>query len=263
MHFKRLIIAVLFLPFFYFYIMYLPPEYFLFLLIVFSTIALAEYYAMFKVKGLIKYTGLLLGILMPAVFFLKQDYFIDILFMAVLIIAAIRLVNRKDLPEAPFQISMVLLGLLYLPGLLTFQLTLVKMNPAWIVLLFATVWIADSFAYYVGSSIGKRKLYKDISPHKTVEGGVGSLCGGIAGAVLVKGILLKHIPVERAIVIGIVLGAVTIIGDLVESLFKRSAGIKDSSALIPGHGGVLDKIDGVTFAGPVLYWLGLSLGLFR
>ena len=158
---------------------------------------------------------------------------------------------------------MVLLGLLYLPGLLTFQLTLVKMNPAWIVLLFATVWIADSFAYYVGSSIGKRKLYKDISPHKTVEGGVGSLCGGIAGALLVKGILLKHIPVERAIVIGIVLGAVTIIGDLVESLFKRSAGIKDSSTLIPGHGGVLDKIDGVTFAGPVLYWLGLSLGLFR
>lgn len=263
MHFKRLIVAVLFLPIFYFYVMYLPSEYFLFLLILFSTIALAEFYAMFKVRGLMKYTGLLLGILVPAVFFLKRDYFADILLMAVLVVAAIRLMNKKDLREAPVQIAMVLLGLFYLPGLLSFQLALIKMNPQWIVLLFATVWLADSGAYYVGSSIGKRKLYEDISPHKTVEGGIGSLCGGIAGALLVKALFLKHIPIERVIVIGFALGAVTIIGDLVESLFKRSAGIKDSSALIPGHGGILDKIDGVTFAGPVLYWLCQGLGLFK
>jgi phosphatidate cytidylyltransferase len=263
MHSKRIIMAVIFLPIFYLYIMYLPPEYFLLLLLVYSTIALSEYYVMFKIEGLMKYTGLLLGILLPTVFFLNQDYFADILLMAVLIIGAIRLLNKKNLPAAPIEISAAVFGLFYLPGLLSFQLALVIINPGWIILLFATVWIADSFAYYIGSGLGKRKLYEEISPNKTVEGGIGSLCGGIAGALLVKGILLKHIPFEKAVLVGLTLGGATIIGDLVESLFKRSAGIKDSSALIPGHGGVLDKIDGVTFATPVLYWLCMSLGLLR
>jgi phosphatidate cytidylyltransferase len=118
-------------------------------------------------------------------------------------------------------------------------------------------------AYYVGKGIGKRKLYPEISPNKTVAGAVGSLIGGVVGAALIKATLLNHISPLQTGIIGGAVGFSTVIGDLVESMFKRDAGVKDSSHIVPGHGGVLDKLDGVTFAGPVFYWVCLALGLVR
>ncbi len=243
--------------------MYLPPGYFLFMITFFSTIALAEFYTIFKVKGLLKYSGIFWGAVMLTVFFTRVDLFINILLLSVLTIMGLRLFIKKDPASSISDISTVILGLLYIPGLLSFQLSLMKTGPEWVVLLYASVWASDSMAYYIGVGIGKRKLYKEISPNKTVAGAFGSVIGGILGAILIKAALLHQISMFQTILIGSAVGIAAVIGDLVESMLKRDAGVKDSSNIIPGHGGVLDKIDGVTFAGPVLYFLSISFGLIN
>ncbi len=261
MHFKRLIISIIFVPVLYLYIMYLPPEYFLLLLTFFATIGLAEFHTMCKIKGLMKYSGILWGAVLMFVFFAAEGRFLNILLLAVLTTTGLRLFIKRDARSSISDSSTSVLGLLYVPGLLTFQISLMKAEPAWIILLYASVWAADSMAYYVGKGIGKRKLYEEMSPNKTVAGAVGSVIGGILGAGLIKAVLMQQITIQQAVLIGAAVGSATVIGDLVESMFKRDAGVKDSGNLLPGHGGILDKLDGVTFAGPVLYWSCLGLKL--
>jgi len=263
MHLKRLVIALILLPVLYIYVMYLPPKYFLFLMTLLSTIGLAEFYAMCRIKGLFLYSGLFWGAALLTVSFKSPNFFLQVLLFAALATMALRLFLKPDPAGSISAVSAAVFGLIYIPGLLTFQMNLVKTGPAWIVLLYASVWAADSMAFYVGKSIGKRKLYPEISPNKTVEGAVGSLLGGIAGALLIKVTILGQISIVNTVILGLVVGLSTIIGDLVESMFKRDAGVKDSSHILPGHGGVLDKLDGVTFAGPVFYWVCLGLGLIN
>jgi phosphatidate cytidylyltransferase len=263
MHLKRLIIAFILLPLLYIYIMYLPSEYFLFLMVFFSTIALSEFYSMFRIKGLLKYTGILWGGALLFAFFVAREFFADILLLSVLTIMGLRLLIKREPAASLSETACVVFGLLYIPGLLSFQISLDRANPQWIVLLYTSVWASDSAAFYIGSAIGKRKLYKEISPNKTVAGATASIFGGTIGAVLIKFLFMHHIPLYIMIILGAAVGITTIIGDLVESMFKRDAGVKDSSNLVPGHGGVLDKLDSVTFAGPVFYWLCINLKLLQ
>jgi phosphatidate cytidylyltransferase len=92
-----------------------------------------------------------------------------------------------------------------------------------------------------------------VSPNKTVAGAGGSVIGGMVGALLLRMLIVPQLGLLPALFIGVMVGIISIIGDLVESMFKRDAGVKDSGAIIPGHGGILDKIDGALFAGPFLY----------
>ncbi len=261
MHRKRLIVACILVPIFYLYVMYLPAEYLLFLLVLVSSAALIEFYRMFRLHPALRYAGVVSGALMLAVFFASRHFFVDVLLLCAMMIMGLRLFIKRDPAASLSEVAAVILGLLYIPGLLTFQLSLVKAGPVWIVLLYTSVWVADSMAYYVGKSMGKRKLYFEVSPNKTVAGAVGSVIGGGAGALFIRTVLMRQISLYQAIILGSVIGLVCIVGDLVESMFKRDAGMKDSSSLLPGHGGILDKLDSVTFAGPVFYWLCAGLGL--
>jgi len=119
--------------------------------------------------------------------------------------------------------------------------------------LFIIVFLGDTGAYFAGRLFGRHKLYELISPKKTMEGAVGGLLASIGGGWIVASALLPDLPLPRALALGAVCGAVGQIGDLVESLFKRATNTKDSGGLLPGHGGLLDRVDGVLFAGPVLY----------
>ncbi len=261
MHRKRLIVACILVPIFYIYVMYLPAEYLLFLLVLVSSAALIEFYTMFRLHHVLRYAGVVSGAAMLAVFYAARHFFIDVLLLCAMAVMGLRLFFKRDPAASLSEVAAVILGLLYIPGLLTFQLSLVKAGPVWIVLLYASVWVSDSMAYYVGKGIGKRKLYREVSPNKTVAGAVGSVIGGGAGALLVRSFLMRQISLYHAILLGSVIGLACIVGDLVESMFKRDAGMKDSSGLLPGHGGILDKLDSVTFAGPVFYWLCAGLGL--
>jgi phosphatidate cytidylyltransferase len=120
-------------------------------------------------------------------------------------------------------------------------------------LMMLTVVVSDTAQYYSGRAFGRRLLAPAISPKKTIEGALGGvLCGG-AFLALAGGWWLSAVPLPLRVVLGVTLVALGIVGDLFESMLKRSAGMKDSSHLIPGHGGVLDRIDALLFAAPIYY----------
>ena len=263
MHLKRLLVALVFVPAFYLYIMYLPPQYYLFLITAISTVALAEFYAISGIEGFLKYAGLFWGAALLGVQFFARELFAEAFFIAALAMLTLRLFLKRDAAGSVRETTAVIFGLLYVPGLLSFQLDIIKAGAPLLVMLYAAVWGSDTMALYVGRSLGRRKLYLEMSPNKTVEGAAGSFIGGLIGVLLVKFTILAALPLSSAIILGLVVSLAAIIGDLVESMFKRDAGVKDSSSLVPGHGGILDKIDSVTFAGPAFYWSCLFLNVIK
>jgi phosphatidate cytidylyltransferase len=134
-------------------------------------------------------------------------------------------------------------------------LVAIHARSGWIVtlLLLATVVVSDTAQYYAGRAFGRRKLAPIVSPKKTVEGAIGGLLAAALFMALVGSRILVGEPLVRLALLGLAMAAVGICGDLFESSLKRHAGLKDSSSLIPGHGGVLDRIDALLFATPLFY----------
>ncbi len=149
------------------------------------------------------------------------------------------------------------LGLGFQQKLFMFSDTTLPNTGARLILaLYIIVWAGDTTAYFTGSLLGKHKLAPRVSPKKTWEGAFGNLAGNIGGAFLVRALLCTEWTVVDAVTLGLLLGIVGILGDLVESTWKRSAGVKDSCLdgfSIPGHGGMLDRVDSLVFAAPALY----------
>jgi phosphatidate cytidylyltransferase len=123
-----------------------------------------------------------------------------------------------------------------------------------VIAVFASVWVCDSAAYFAGRAFGKHKLFERISPNKTWEGAIAGLVGALAAFLVVRQTALPYMTVTHAVVCGAIVGVFGQVGDLVESLFKRDAGIKDSSRIIPGHGGVLDRFDSLLFVSPLIFF---------
>ena len=133
-------------------------------------------------------------------------------------------------------------------------------GSALIWILFICTWSSDTFAYFVGVAIGSHKLASSISPNKTIEGFLGGVLGTTAMAVLVGHVAFGFPVIEMAI-LGFVLAIVATLGDLVESVMKRFAGVKDSGMLLPGHGGMLDRFDSIFYTAPVFYYFIIIAGL--
>jgi phosphatidate cytidylyltransferase len=121
-------------------------------------------------------------------------------------------------------------------------------------LLFFVVWASDTAAYYTGSTIGRTPLAPQVSPKKTVEGAVGGVIGALAATFVARAWFMHWLSLIDCLVLGLLLGVIGILGDLVESMLKRGAGVKDSASVVPGHGGILDRVDSVLYAAPVLYY---------
>jgi phosphatidate cytidylyltransferase len=126
-------------------------------------------------------------------------------------------------------------------------------GPGFVVLALMLSWLSDTGAYFAGRFLGKRKLYEAVSPKKTVEGAVGGLAGSVGGALLGAFGYLTSLPASHAVVLGLVGGALGQAGDLGESLLKRSVGVKDSGGIVPGHGGILDRVDALLVTGTLCY----------
>jgi phosphatidate cytidylyltransferase len=120
---------------------------------------------------------------------------------------------------------------------------------AWVLLSMWLAWGSDTGAYFAGRYFGKTKLYPKVSPSKTVEGAIGGLLGSLSGGLAAHFGFLTSLALVDAIVLALVAGALGQMGDLVESLVKRSTGVKDSGAILPGHGGLLDRVDALMFTG--------------
>lgn len=252
-HKKRIIVAIITLPVLLIIIVKLPKYYFLVLLSLVNVIAYWEFLRMYRVSPFWILTGVLVS---TGVFLLNcflWQYAIYYYSICFLLITVFRLFAKREPKMALQEISPIVIGLLYIPTLLPFIWFLREYGWQWIIYLFAVVWTADSFAYYVGKGFGKRKLYPEVSPKKTWAGAYGSIVGGIFASMLID-YLFFGISLINFAALGLTLGCITIIGDLVESMFKRDAGVKDSSPVFPEHGGVLDKIDAMLFAGFFLYF---------
>ncbi len=149
-------------------------------------------------------------------------------------------------------------GILYIGWLFSFMVALRDQPDGrnWVFLALFGTFASDSAAFLIGSTLGKHHLAPTISPRKTWEG----TCAGILAAIIVSLLFLLptpfqlNIPYWQAIIIGLLISVFGQLGDLVESLFKRNMGVKDSGRLIPGHGGALDRMDSIVFAGVVVYY---------
>jgi len=163
------------------------------------------------------------------------------------------------------RLALTLLGVFFIPWTLSQLVGLREIKPhgEYLTLsLFITVWIADTAAYFVGKAWGKLKLLEAVSPKKTWEGAAAGFFAALAVSVFMRELFMPaDMSFVQALALGAAAGIAGQVSDLAESMIKRSSGVKDSSSLLPGHGGVLDRFDSYLLLAPVYYWTALLIGL--
>ncbi|GEC88074.1 MULTISPECIES: phosphatidate cytidylyltransferase [Brevibacillus] len=211
----------------------------------------------FYLAGLLGYV-LMLSILWPSLLF--SDWLsisMPDLMLPVILLLLIYSVLRKNQFHIE-HVALTLVGALYIGYGFTYMAATRNLPEGFMltVMVIMGIWSTDSGAYFVGKAIGKRKLWPEISPNKTVEGALGGLVASVL-IVLSINASFGHFAIDQALTIALVAGIVGQLGDLVESAFKRHFHVKDSGQLIPGHGGVLDRFDSFLLVFPVLHLLGI------
>jgi phosphatidate cytidylyltransferase len=160
------------------------------------------------------------------------------------------------LPGIAARVFQQVLGLVYVPMLFA-HLVLLRIEPQgalWIFLVLAVIFAGDIGALYVGTALGRHKLSPSVSPNKTVEGALGGLAANIVMVLAFNRLVFPLLAWPQALVLAVLIGAAGQLGDLFESMLKRGAGVKDSGHILPGHGGLLDRLDALMFAAPVAYY---------
>lgn len=253
-------------------IFWLPPTaLYLFMNLVIAR-AVWEFYTICETKGLPTYKvwGVIgtIAMISGSWFFYQSrervtlSYEFDILILLVFALGVfIRQFPQKLNPQGIETMAVTLFGLIYVAWLANFITRIHFVSPAgrfWVMFLVVATKFTDMGAYLVGSTLGRHKMIPRISPKKTWEGTVGGILFAIAGSLLCWRLLAAELSADRltlphALVLGVLVGVAAVIGDLAESLIKREAGVKDSSTILPGHGGALDMLDSFLFTAPLLY----------
>lgn len=196
-------------------------------------------------------------------FTIDTDKLFSVLLIITLIIAVkciVFLFNNTQTISKPSK-YIYLLGYIMLPFIFIIKISfgIKDYNPKIIIGLFILIWTNDTFAYLVGKSIGKHKLFERVSPKKTIEGFLGGVVFAAFAGFLISKLYIRPNPdfSQKSILIWTIIALIVsifgTIGDLIESKFKRIAGVKDSGTIMPGHGGVLDRLDSVIFVAPVIF----------
>jgi phosphatidate cytidylyltransferase len=245
-----------------------------------------EFYRLIEDKGaqpLVSY-GLAAGAALPVVAYVGNEYHATLLMTATLLAVMVRQLGKQQIKDSLASISGTFFGVFYVGWLLSHTIVLRQFHDSviarfgrgavaelgivpeagiffMIYTLTVVVW-CDTGAYFAGRAYGRRKLAPKISPGKTIEGAIGGLIAGTLAGLVAKGLFEFYWPAlsqsfgwGAALVFGLVVSLVGIVGDLVESLLKRDAAVKDTGTLLPGFGGVLDRIDAPLLAIPVTYYL--------
>lgn len=267
---KRVVVSVLSIPF-VIGATYFGSYPFLVLILAISLISFFEFNNLSKNKnGKINFIPASISIILFQLnAFLKWNQLELIILSSIIVLLLLELFRNNG--SAIINLGLTLLGIFY-TGYLTSTLigireifesgTIFYEQGGFIIIsILATIWICDSAAYFGGNAFGKHRLFLRVSPKKSWEGAVFGFIFSVLTMVLAHYILLDFIQLKDAIILGIIVGTIGQLGDLIESLIKRDAKVKDSSALIPGHGGVLDRFDSLIFTSPFVYLYLLQIGL--
>ncbi len=227
------------------------------LIILFILIGLYEFFRMLEVKGIkpFKWFGILIGGIIPfsillSVKMTKELQFLSVV-LALLFLFVLQLLRRSN-ADAVIGISTTIFGILYISWTLSFLIRVSKeFGPFYLLSLIFITKAGDIFSYFSGKIFGRHRLIERVSPQKTWEGSIIGFLGCVIVSLLCRNIL--NLSLGKSITLGIVVGVLSQLGDLFESLIKRDCGVKDSGNILPGLGGVLDILDSIIFVSPAFF----------
>jgi len=263
---KRILTAIVALPILLYTVWSPIPYFFAGLAAIAATLALNEFYGLALKAGVrpsIK-IGHLSALCIIACFVAQRPpWTIGVVAATVIAVLAAGLEQPEEMASALVSASTTLFGVIYV-ALLCGLLAGVRMAgdipatahlaPKLLTLFGAIVMLTDTGAYYTGRAIGRHKLAPRVSPGKTIEGSIGGLVAGLAAGPLCRLIFFPELPLVESMIVGLAVSTLGQAGDLVESMLKRGSGVKDSSNLLPGHGGMLDRLDSILVAAPAIYY---------
>jgi len=241
-----------------------PPVVLPLMVLLATFLGMREYYtlALPHSRPLERFLGIGLGLACSALMaFGSAGWMAPFLVFLLLCLSVLFMATSQDLSSTTLNLGVTFFGIVYIGFLLSY-VSLIRNMPggkAWALFLIATVWAGDISAYFGGSRFGRHKLYPKISPKKTVEGLIGAVLGSIVVALAFSQLFIPQLEKGLCVLIAAGLGVLGQLGDFTESMLKRSAQVKDSGSLIPGHGGMLDRLDSFLFSAPFLYYLLLTL----
>jgi len=257
MHLKRWLTAIIAIPILIFLVGPGPRWLFHSVICAASLVGLMEYYAVTgaRLPQVVRWSNCLLSFFLFAAIYVRQIMFVPVIILLWALVPMTSFMFAGPQGKSTEDLGRAVFGPVYvtLPLALLVLIDLRPMGQVWIFFLLTVIFASDTGAFYFGKLLGKHKLYEAVSPHKTWEGAIGGLITSIIGASLFL-VIFGPCPLNlKMAFLVILLSTAGQIGDLCESMLKRRHNVKDSGQILPGHGGILDRIDGLLFAIPVLY----------
>jgi phosphatidate cytidylyltransferase len=257
---KKIWTALIIIPPFVLLIALGPSILFTLMVLITILIGLIEYNALaLPQSGQIqRLAGIALGLILSVLFVYGEGkHFSPFIVLMIFLLCVLHLATVERLSSVVSNLGTTLFGIFYI-GFLLSHIILIRNQTdgrAWVLFLIITVWAGDIIALYGGTLFGRHKLYPKISPNKTYEGLLGAVVGSVVIGFFYVSLFLPHFNKGACILVTIAMGLLGQLGDFTESMIKRSAQVKDSGSLFPGHGGVLDRIDSFLFPTPFLFYL--------
>lgn len=257
---KRVTSALIILPPFLCFLLYTTTEFFLALVLLLTALSLREYFRMLDlsqcpVQPRVSY---LLSFLLVCSAYSRASFWLPLMtFFTLVALTLNAIITGQSDPHRFTALLHNLFGVFFIAWSLS-HLVLIRNLPAgksYILFLCAIVWVGDTLAMYVGKIVGRHKMSPLVSPGKTWEGAAGGLIGGLITAAVFGRFLIPQLPLLQCLLLALLLSVAAQISDLGESMIKRYTGFKDSGELIPGHGGLLDRIDSLLFAAPTFVYM--------
>jgi len=263
-HIKRWITGIIAAPLLFLIIWYGSEEVFAAFIVLVTLTAYHEYNRMVFDASFSweKREGMVIAFVIPLAFFTGDVRLINAVVVFSLLSLFILFLLR--IKESSFDINAlgkVVLGVLYIPFTISHFILIRRSEDGilWIFFIIVLAFSGDIAAFYVGRTMGKKKLFSLVSPGKTVEGTIGLIAGSITGCILFQMFFFTALSLAHAAILGFLGSIIGQLGDLCESVIKRSSGVKDSGSILLGHGGLLDRLDCLIFIAPFVYYYQLFL----
>jgi phosphatidate cytidylyltransferase len=261
-HVQRWITGIIAVPLLLLIVWYGSEEVFAAFIAIVAVAAFYEYNELVFGEGVRweKWAGMVIAFLVPSAAFMGDGRLLlsaaAFSVLGIFVLFLLHIIKNKHHPFDINSLAKLVLGVMYIPFMLSHLILLRRSDDGilWIFFILVLAFCGDIAAFYVGKTMGKRKLIPEVSPGKTVEGTVALIIGSMAGCALFAWLFFPSLPLIQVVILGFVGSIIGQLGDLFESAIKRAADVKDSSSILMGHGGLLDRLDCLVFIIPFVYY---------